>query len=129
MHPSLRSDAGVADGHIILGVYGYDPPLAFPLATRCAGDAADQRSSRMPPRHPAALRLGLGGRRAEHQGRLRLLRFAAYLYSEAVRMVTAGALAQLQRAQAGPVVDDDRSTLLLGMLGRRERRQNCARHA
>jgi TolB-like protein/Flp pilus assembly protein TadD len=126
--------AGVADSHIILGVYGYDPPRsAFPLAK-----VAAMRSLRLDPGagEPHA---SLGdillhydwdwvASEREHQKAIALApAFAtAYLWASEAQVLDGdlnGALARLQHAQAlDPLSMTIRTTLAatLGLLGRRE---------
>jgi TolB-like protein/Tfp pilus assembly protein PilF len=126
--------AGVADGHIILGVYGYDPPRsALPLAKQAAVQAMRLDPGAGEPR------ASLGdillhydwdwvAAEREHEKAIALApAFAtAYLWGSEAKVLNGdlpGALAQLQRAQAlDPLSMTIRSThaATLGLLGRRE---------
>ena len=126
--------AGVADSHIILGVYGYDPPhSAFPRAKQAA-----LRSMQLDPGagepHASLGDILLhydwdwGASEREHKKAIALApAFAtAYLWGSEAQILNGdlhGALARLQRAQAlDPLSMTIRTTLAttLGLLGRRE---------
>lgn len=126
--------AGIADSHIILGVYGYDPPRsAFPRAR----DAALQALRLDPGAGEPHASLGdillhydwdWAASEREHRKAIALSpAFAtAYLWGSEAQVLNgdrAGALARLERAQVlDPLSMTIRTTLAktLGSLGRRE---------
>jgi TolB-like protein/Flp pilus assembly protein TadD len=126
--------AGVADSHIILGVYGYDPPrTAFPLAKEAALQAMRLDPGAGEP-HASLGDILLhydwdwAASEREHQKAIALApAFAtAYLWGSEAQVLNgdmAGALVRLERAQAlDPLSMIIRTTLAktLGTFGRRE---------